>query len=489
VSRTRSWLPPLTKRLATGRPVITREQASELSQHVLKLVTNERADFHMSHTVRSTTQLASGRVRTTDVGETLQIAIRIEYPDTLSYAALSTNQLDDAAIQTLVERANAVAHDIRPVRNPTIVRTWDEQDTYLPTSLWHESSVDALSTSADTAVPKIVDTVRRQGFVPSGFVGVITRVESVLTERGITAFSEETDCEVTVTARPDDAHTTGWSGAADRDWSRIDASRIAAEAAETCRRNLHPQALEPGRRTAILSPEAVAQLLRFLTVHFSGSDSDQGYTAFSKVPNQMKGSRWNERLFDTRVKITTDPADPDGGFRPWFGRGYADHPTTWVEDGRLKYLMYGTGALRRGKKYADLPFGFRLDGGETTVDQMIAQCEQGIYVNRFSNVEMVDKNSGLLTGVTRDGCFLVKNGKIDRPVKNFRFYESPFFFLNKLVALGPTRRVAYGYTPWSQGERMAVWWPPDFFEWPRRPIIVPPLMVQDFNFSALVDAV
>jgi predicted Zn-dependent protease len=114
---------------------------------------------------------------------------------------------------------------------------------------------------------------------------------------------------------------------------------------------------------------------------------------------------------------------------------------------------------------------------------MISQCEEGIFVNRFSGVELLAHKTGTMTGVTRDGCFLVKHGKIDRPVKNFRFLDSPFFMLNKIMALGKTKRAAFGYTPPSQAERSSM------PEWPRPPIIVPPMMVRDFNFNALADAI
>ena len=116
------------------------------------------------------------------------------------------------------------------------------------------------------------------------------------------------------------------------------------------------------------------------------------------------------------------------------------------------------------------------------MEQMIAQCAEGILVNRLSNIQMINPQSGILTGSTRDGCFLVKDGKINRPVKNFRILESPFFALNKLVALGPTSRTALGYTPPSPALGTDG-------SWPHPPIIVPPIMVEDFNFSSLADAV
>jgi predicted Zn-dependent protease len=111
---------------------------------------------------------------------------------------------------------------------------------------------------------------------------------------------------------------------------------------------------------------------------------------------------------------------------------------------------------------------------------MIAQCERGLYVHRFSTLRMVDPWSGTLEGFTRDGCLLIEHGKITHPVKDFRFYESPVLAFNRVIALGTPERVAFGFTPRAAD---------DFkHPWPYAPVIAPPLMVRDFNFSALADS-
>jgi predicted Zn-dependent protease len=117
-----------------------------------------------------------------------------------------------------------------------------------------------------------------------------------------------------------------------------------------------------------------------------------------------------------------------------------------------------------------------------TIDEMIANCQEGVYVNRFSDLTLIDHPSGMMTGVTRDGCFFIKNGKIDKAIKNFRFTDSPFFAFNNVDLIGAPERVAFGNTAplgasiWRRG-------------WPRLPVIVPPMMIRDFNFSALASAV
>jgi predicted Zn-dependent protease len=117
---------------------------------------------------------------------------------------------------------------------------------------------------------------------------------------------------------------------------------------------------------------------------------------------------------------------------------------------------------------------------------MIAQCERGIYVTRLAGVTVVDRPSGTMSGVTRDGCFLVKDGKIAQPVINFRFYQSPVVSFNNVLALGVPQRVSFGFTPAGGGGGR---FDEALQAWPQPPVIVPPMMVQDFNFVALVDAI
>jgi predicted Zn-dependent protease len=188
-------------------------------------------------------------------------------------------------------------------------------------------------------------------------------------------------------------------------------------------------------------------------------------------------------VFDSRINIISDPQDPDGGFAPFLEagsrHGYAGYPTPrmgFVEGGILKDLSYSIGyGMVNGKVPSELPWSLRLSGGQSTIPDMIKNCQEGVYVNRFSDVRLVDPLTGMMTGVTRDGCFLVKNGKISKPVKNFRFTDSPFFAFNSLEMIGVPVRTAFGYT--GDGR------------WPQQPMIVPPMMVRDFNFSALIDAV
>jgi len=464
---------------AEGRPVLAREQVQALTKRVLGFTTLKNADVSVSHTALVVTRMANDQVLSGDDGDELWITFGCS--DGRGYSTgVATNQLDDTVLRAIVHQAESIlsvgispAESLNPEEHPV-------PDALVPVQLWHGDVAEAMRTTRDSTIQDMMRVVLDAGLQAAGFVGLMARAQSVLNKEGMEAYHEETDCEVTMTARSKDGTSSGWGGGAARQWSRINPTEIAERAVYFAKLGMNPVAMEPGRRTAILGPAAVAQLMRFFHQQTDAFDTDNGQTGFSKMP---QGNRLGQRVFDPRITISSNPADPDGGYCPYFGAGFGTPAMTWVENGILKNLSYSMSyALQRGKPYSEAPLSFRIAGGPTSVDEMIANCREGIYVNRISSTQAVSQRNGLVTGVTRDGCFYVKDGKIVRPVKNFRVLESPFFFLNRLEAIGPTGRAAFGYTPpnsrYGGGQ-----------DWPLRPVIVPPMMVRDFNFNATSTAV
>jgi len=460
---------------------MSREQIMALSKQIMSMTSVDIVNVFITHTARVVTRIANDRILSGDDGDELEISLRT-IAGGRQEVRVETNQLDETMLRDLVQQCERLAR-AQEGSEEEVMHVPLTQDEYLPVELWHASTVQAMSTMRDTVVPALIAGITKAGLRAAGFVGCMARAHAVLTKEGIHAFCDETDSEVTATARGLDGKSSGWGGQAERDWSKIDPGKIAGDAARIALMSKNMQAFEPGRRTAILGPAAVAQLARFFSFEFDAKGTDLGETGFSKSPRG--GNKLRQRVFDPRIQMSSDPADPDGGYKNFFWSGLANKKMTWIADGVLKNLAYDSlYAMAKGKEYCEAPYSLRIAGGTTSIEQMIAQCQEGIYVNRFSSVDLLDKRTGMMTGVTRDGCFLVRNGKIDRAVKNFRFRESPFFILNKLVALGPSVRAPFGYTLPSRKYEQ-----PDEMPWPRPPMIVPSMMVNDFNFSSLADAV
>lgn len=176
------------------------------------------------------------------------------------------------------------------------------------------------------------------------------------------------------------------------------------------------------------------------------------------------GTRLGEQLFNEQVTIYSDPFNPELPSATWNGDGLPQEKTTWIDKGVVKNLSYSRyWAQQKNVKPVPGPGRVIMEGGTASLEDLIKSTEKGILVTRFWYIRMVDPQTLLLTGLTRDGTFYIENGKIMFPVKNFRFNESPIIMLNNVEALGKPQR--------SGG------------------MIVPPMKIRDFTFSSLSDAV
>jgi predicted Zn-dependent protease len=147
--------------------------------------------------------------------------------------------------------------------------------------------------------------------------------------------------------------------------------------------------------------------------------SDEGRSPFTK---QGGGNKIGEKIVDSRVTLLSDPADPDLLGQPYDGEGMPVGRQVWVENGVLKQLYYSRfwGATQ-GRTVTASPTTFKMAGGTKSLDDLIQGTERGVLVTRLWYLREVDPRTILYTGLTRDGTFLVENGKITKSLRNFRF--------------------------------------------------------------------
>jgi predicted Zn-dependent protease len=227
------------------------------------------------------------------------------------------------------------------------------------------------------------------------------------------------------------------------------------------------KAIEPGKYTVILEPAAVAVLLERIFFGLDARQADEG-RSFLSMPGGK--TRLGEKLVDERVNIYSDPLNPDLPTNTWNGDGRPQEKITWIEKGVVKNLSYSRyWAEKKGVKAIPGPDAAIMQGGTKSLEELIAGTKKGILVTRLYYIRDVDPQSLLLTGLTRDGTFYIENGKIQYPVKNFRFNESPVIMLNNLEELGITERIVS--------------------EESNNNYLLPPLKVRDFTFTSLSDAV
>jgi predicted Zn-dependent protease len=344
-------------------------------------------------------------------------------------------------------------------------------------ALWVENDM-ALTTPQGRVEPVMhaIQEGANAGVSVAGWIEAAPRTLASLLKDGHFEYGRVVNYLYSVTARTSDGTGSGWAAWVGEDWSKADPNALVARAIDLAQRSRNPVAVEPGHWTVIMAPEAWGALARFIGATsvgtLVGELADAGGMPFSKPGG---GNKLGLKVFDERVTLSADPMDPEAPFLAfdlgnWF-RPYHYEPVTWVDHGVLKMLSYSAraGAAAHGIGSVINSGALRMSGGPTSIEEMIATTPRGIYVTRFANIGLFSSETLFMSGVTRDGTFLIENGKITKPIKNMRFEDSPMFCLNNLEAIGPAKRVAIGglHTPY----------------------FMPAIKVRDFAFTSLTDAV
>jgi predicted Zn-dependent protease len=459
-----------------SRLLLSADECKQLAQRVLGMVTGSQAQVEIFDGKRSSTDFARGDSHIASEIGSPSVWLGVEVGPGRA-AEGQTSQIDDAGLQTLVREVETLARE-RSAQDKTQWTTggYEVEELLGPQVYAHgppiffDATVAAMAGEGQAELfRQATDATEAAGLVAAGAPVVIASVRSVLNTRGLSAYEATSWGEFSLTARTKDGTGSGWAWGGYEDWNRIDTQAIIARAVDLAQRSAKPVAVEPGRYTVILEPPAVAQLIAPITdvptLYWSAEAADAGRTVFSNKP--LGTNKIGLQMIDRRLRMVSDPRDPerpapmaDPEWRPLVA-------VQWFQEGVLRNLGYPPAyARQKGRAPVLDPGGVRLaaDGPSQTLDEMIASTKRGIWVNRLSGVEVMNFRTLLLSGSTRDGTFLIENGKITKAIKNFRFTDSPFFALNQLEAWGdPVRASRY--------------------------VVAPRLKLRDFNFTSLTDAV
>ncbi|MCE0482863.1 MAG: TldD/PmbA family protein [Methylacidiphilales bacterium] len=378
----------------------------------------------------------------------------------------STTDLSDDALASLVEASEATAK-LAP-ENPEFMPPLGPQ-RYATGTAFSSATQATTSEMLANAIQPVLQQARDKNLQVSGFLDSGTSFSSFGTSQGLFVYDQETNVLHTVTARTPDGTGAGWAGTTHLDFSKMDVAGLGAVAMDKAVKSREPATLSPGKYTVILEPSAVSDLIGILVgEEFDQRSADEGRNFATKKGG---GSRLGENIFGKNVTIYSDPNDTLAPGSIYSSDGLPAQKTMWIENGTLKNLQCGRyWAQKTGRQPVPSPTTLTMTGGTTSTEEMIKQTKRGLLITRFWYIREVDPQTVLLTGLTRDGVFLIDHGEIVKPVCNFRFNESPVAMLNKVVALGPSVR-AYGE------ESIGI------------PIAVPTLLVDEFTLSSVSDAV
>ena len=293
------------------------------------------------------------------------------------------------------------------------------------------------------------------------------RFAAIANTKGNYGYQKSTNVDFTCTVRTDDGRGSGWVARNVGDVSKFDAKSDIRTAIQKAKGSADAKALEPGKYTVILEPAASAGLISFMMFGFDARQADEGRSFLSKKGG---GNKIGEKVFDERVNIFADPWDAESAVVPWDDDGLPREKMPVVTKGVVDYLQYSRyWAQKQGKKAVGQPGNLIMAGGDKSTQDLIKGTKKGVLVTRTWYIRMVDPQTVLLTGLTRDGTFYIENGEIRYPIKNFRFNESPAIMLNNIEELGKPMRVADDESPFV--------------------MMIPPMKLRDFTFTSLSDAV
>ena len=442
--------------------VLSRADAEALVRRTLQFSKADAARVSVNSSRETNLRFADNQMSTS--GATTNTTVRVQSVFGKRKASVVTNDRSEEGLRRAVAQSEALAR-LAP-EDPEYLGELGAQQ-YAAVPAWFDSTAELTAEDrAKAAMSALAPARAGKELTVAGFIIANASAGAIGTSAGLFAYHRSTSANYTLTARTNDGTGSGWAGMEHNDWAQVDVNAVAERAIDKARRSRNPVAIEPGRYTVILEPEATGNLVSLLRGALQARAADEGRSAFSKPG----GTRVGERIVDPRVTLYSDPSDANALDAPFDGEGLPLARRSWVENGVLKELAYTRFWASRANRAPTGNVGsIVMAGGSDTTESLIASTPRGILVTRLWYLRAVDPRTLVYTGLTRDGTFLIENGKIARSIKNFRFNESPLFLLNNLEGVGRTVRTAGGEGGGA--------------------IVMPTIKARDFNFTSLSDAV
>lgn len=445
--------------------ILTEEQAKSILDKVIALSEADEITAVLSGSESGNIRFALNNISTSGHISDMELGVTSSF-GTRS-GSTTINQFDDASLERVVRRSEELAR-LAP-ENPEFMPALEKQ-AYRRTPAHHESIAAITPEFRAQVAADSIGPCKDEDLVAAGFLENQESFQAIASSKGNFGYGRSTAFDYTCTVRTEDGTGSGWVGSNVGKVSDFNAARSIRTGITKAKGSVDARALEPGKYTVILEPVAAAGLVNFMMFGFDARQADEGRSFLSKAGG---GNRIGEQLFDERVNIYADPAHADVPVLAWDGEGLPRDRLVFVEDGKVRTMRYSRyWAQQQGVEPTAMPGNLIVTGGEKSTAELVASTQRGILVSRTWYIRMVDPQTMLLTGLTRDGTFYIENGEIRYPVKNFRFNESPVIMLNNVEEFGRPVRVSAGSGGAGGGITM-----------------MPPMKLRDFTFTSLSDAV
>lgn len=462
--------------------MLNREQASSIFDKLRKLTSADELELLISSGRSALTRFANNTIHQNVAEEESHISVRVSFGGRTARA--TTNKHDDESLRRVVQSAEGLARvqqedaDLLPMPTPEEVRrnAAAQPGQSLPRYFANTAALTAQDRAA--GVGQIVQVAKSHGLTTAGIFSSSEVVEGIFNSRGVADWYEQTLAEVSVTMLHETS--SGWQKANAADVTQLNPARLAEIAAQKAVESRNPRELAPGKYTVVLEPAAVLDAVGFMFWDFGG-------TALLEQRSFLN-DRMGTQVFGENISVWDDVYHPLQIGAAFDGEGMKRHRLKLVDRGVVRGLAYARSCAARVAKnelagnigtVTPTGHGFALPNeiGEApmnivfaaanphqaqSVEQMVASTERGILVTRLWYIREVDPYEKILTGMTRDGTFLIQDGKVNGGVRNFRFNESLIHMLQNIESMGEPVR--------ASGEESI-------------DMVVPAMKVRDFNFT------
>ncbi|MGB8062879.1 MAG: TldD/PmbA family protein [Candidatus Sulfotelmatobacter sp.] len=471
--------------------MLTHEQAGEIFDRIRKLASADEVEVLFSGGRFALTRFANNAIHQNVAEENHVVSVRTVFGGRTARAY--TNKFDEESLKQVVRASENLAKVQHPDPDLLPMPSSEEASDKAGESPFDCRSGQARSTQsspsrhfAQTAAitPEIrADGVRamvavadRHKLTTAGVFSSAESFEGIFNSRGLSRWHTQTAAEISITMMA--ADSSGWQKANSPDVANLDPLQLAEVAAQKAVDSARPREIPAGKYTVILEPAAVLDIVGFMFWDYSGM-------AILDQRSFLTG-RIGTKLFGNNITIHDDVAHPLQTGAPFDGEGMQRQKVALVENGIVKQVVYARATAERMKRsefkdsvgpIAATGHGFPLPnemgemplnivfapvGNAQTLAEMIASTERGVLVTRLWYIREVEPFEKILTGMTRDGTFLVENGRVVGGVRNFRFNESLIHMLSNVEAMSVPVR--------SSGE--------ESFD-----MVVPAMKVREFNFT------
>ena len=399
------------------------QEARELAKRVVALTAADEAEVLVAAESSALTRFANNRINQNVAEHNAEVSIRAVLGKRIGVA--STNRLDDESLRTAAEAAVRAAA-ISP-QDPS----FPGLPGPAPVADIHRAAETTRAFDAETraeAVGAIVAQSTSRSLIAAGKVRAAEHTIAIANSLGVDVGQSLTGAQATVLSMGRDSGS-GWASFLDTDSDLLDASELGAQAADIAQRSVNPGSLDAGDYAVVLAPEAVSDILDFLA--YTGMSAK----AFAEGRSFLS-EKLGTKIVSELVSITDDALgtlamgtvfDYEGQPRRRVRiveRGVAMEPVTdsyWA----AKLSRPNTGhALPAPNEFGPMPMNLEMAAGDSSLEELIGSVTRGVYVTRFHYVNVEDPIAVTLTGMTRDGTFLIENGQLTRPLKNLRFTQS-----------------------------------------------------------------